>query len=504
MIKLAIQYLQATAERLPDKVALVDNGRSITFGRLWHDAVVLGDRLAEQLPLAGVPVVVDMPKSIEAVTAYAAIQLSGDIYVPFDPETPAGRRERMLSTLNEHHVLTHAPDGYRLDSTPLNVDAEPAEWAAACNRAQERLKPRTSLDPIYVIFTSGSTGTPKGVTISNAGVIDYIEWAARTYNVTEHEIITNQAPFFFDNSVLDLYLTFACGCTLHLLQKQQFMFLPAVVDYLRTHEVSFIYFVPSIFTNMVTLKLLANQPLPHLTKVLFSGEPMPLGTLKYLRRVLPQVLLSNLYGPTETSVDSIYWIFGDEVENLEAVPLGVACDNTRIVMIDENGEVSHTPDAVGEICVGGIGVALGYWNAPEVTRRAFIQNPEHGNYQDILYRTGDLGYRSSRDGLIYMVGRRDDQIKHMGHRIEPGEIETAINKLVNVTQSCVAYDHDGGRLVGFYTTADGNEVADLREQLARDLPPYMVPRVLQRVDMLPTTANGKVDKKALLAKVPTS
>ena len=356
---------------------------------------------------------------------------------------------------------------------------------------------RCGLDPLYVIFTSGSTGVPKGVTIANASVIDYIDWARRTYNVTETEVIGGQAPFYFDNSVLDLYLTFACGATLHLLDREQFLFLPSLIDYLRDHRIDFIFFVPSVLSNLAALKLLDDGPLPELRKVLFAGEAMPPSTLKYLREKLPHALLSNLYGPTEITVDCIYWIFGDVIDEQAPVPLGVPCENSQIVFLSDEGRLVGEPDTVAEICVGGIGVALGYWNDPERTRSVFIQNPEHDRYRQLIYRTGDLGYRSSKDGLIHMVGRKDDQIKHLGHRIEPGEIVSALNRVPGVVQSSVQYDAEKKAIVAFYCAAGGGEVRGLRQALSAALPPYMIPREFLPVDGIPFTPAGKVDRAAL-------
>ncbi len=461
MTRLAVELLYRTRERFPGKVAVVDRGREITFSALWEAAVELGFLLKETVSSKNVPIVINMDKSIQAVIAMIGVQLSGNIYIPFDEETPPKRRRRAYSSLGPFFVLDWEKNRYQLNGNPLELKGDgPGHPSAGARESVllEGLKARNSLDPLYIIFTSGSTGEPKGVAISNLAVIDYITWAAGIYQVDSDEIIGSQAPFHFDNSVLDLYLTFACGCTLHLLTKEHFLFLPSLMDYLREHAITFLFFVPSILANITSLKLLDRCALPALRKLLFAGEAMPVAILKELRRKLPDTLLSNLYGPTEITVDAIYWIFGKNLEDLTHVPLGVPCRNTRILILDEQEGVVERPDEVGEICVGGSGVALGYWNNPGKTARAFIQNPEHTHYREIVYKTGDLGYRSSKDGLIYMVGRRDDQIKHLGYRIELGEIESALNRLSEVVRSSVIYLQEERAIIAFYSSRAGGRI----------------------------------------------
>ena len=223
----------------------------------------------------------------------------------------------------------------------------------------QKLSTRKPEDPLYIMFTSGTTGTPKGVTISNASVIDYIDWAIETYKISEAEIIGNQAPLFFDNSVLDLYLTFAKGCTLHLLSKDVLRFPAEFGTYISTHNINFIFFVPSLLSNLVALEIFDSYDLSCLKKILFAGEAMPLKTLKLLKSGFPSALFSNLYGPTEVTVDAIYWIFDDKIENLEEIPLGKPCTNHRVLFLNEQEKQVTAQDEVAEICIIGAGVALG-------------------------------------------------------------------------------------------------------------------------------------------------
>jgi amino acid adenylation domain-containing protein len=498
MQTLAIEYLRNTARKFPERIAVVDNGREIRFAELWERAVSLAVALLDTEPRRNLPVLIDIPKSIEAVVALVAVQLTGNIYVPVDTATPPARKESMLGVLGAHGRLGWNGGAFTLnDRVPAAPQISGADsWPAA---VAARVSERNSTDPLYIIFTSGTTGTPKGVTIANASVIDYIDWAARTYDVTERDVIANQAPLFFDNSVLDLYLMMARGCTLHLLPNPVLMFPATLVEYLRDHSITFLFFVPSLLNSFASLDMMAQYSLPSLQKILFAGEVMPLPTLKYLRRHFPNALLSNLYGPTEITVDAIYWIAGDaaSLEELESVPLGRPCENSAILFVDENNVPVTAPDTMAEICVGGVGVGLGYWNNPAKSAEVFIQHPGHNSYRDIVYKTGDLGLVSSRDGLIYFGGRRDHQIKHQGYRIELGEIETALQSIPGLHQCCVLYDNDRREIVAFHSAAAGLDAARIQKELRRLLPAYMIPRRCLPVETFPLTPNGKVDRAAL-------
>ncbi len=491
MQQLAIEYLQKTKDQFPEKTAIIDSGQGITFSELWRSSISLAYWINAEFNILNQAISVNLPKSIDAIIALLAIQLSGNIYVPLDIETPPKRKRKILETLGSDLVLEHISGQFSLmGKNFLKHDTTDTDMEQS---VLNNLSSRKSIDPIYIIFTSGTTGTPKGVTISNASVIDYIDWAIETYSVTEAEIIGNQAPIFFDNSVLDLYLTFAKGCTLHLLSKEALRFPAEFGAYITTHKINFIFFVPSILTNLVALEIFKDYDLTCLKKILFAGEAMPINTLKLLNSNLSSAVLSNLYGPTEITVDAIYWIFGEDIETLEEVPLGTPCDNHRILFLDEQERLVTTKDELAEICIAGPGVALGYWNDPETTRQVFIPNP--GKKDEIIYKSGDMGYLSSKDNLIYMTGRKDNQFKHHGYRIEAEEIENALSPFV--LQSCVFYDYDKKRILAFYTGDKSKPLPSFRSLLSEALPQYMIPHSFHILNQFPTTPNGKVDRKAL-------
>ncbi len=492
MQQLAIEYLQKTKDQFPEKFAIIDSGQGITFSELWRSSISLAYWINAEFNILNQPISVNLPKSIDAIIALLAIQLSGNIYVPLDIETPPKRKSKIFKTLGCDWMLEHIAGQFSLAGKNfLKHDSADSDME---HSVLNNLSSRKSADPLYIIFTSGTTGTPKGVTISNASVIDYIDWASETYAIIETEIIGNQAPLFFDNSVLDLYLTFARGCTLHLLPREMFRFPARFGDYASSNKINFIFFVPSLLTHLIALKVFRDYDFNCLKKILFAGEAMPLNTLKLLKSELPSALLSNLYGPTEITVDAIYHIFGEDVEILQEVPLGKPCANHRVLFLDEQEKPVTSEGEVAEICIAGPGLALGYWNDPETTQEVFVSYPQQP--EGIIYKTGDMGYQSSKDGLIYMTGRKDNQFKHLGYRIEAGEIENALNKIEGVQQSCVHYDPEMKHIQAFYTT-DKLEPPPFLDSLSGILPQYMFPHSFHRLEKFPVTPNGKIDRKAV-------
>lgn len=495
---LAIDYLKTTVERYPDKTAIVDSGASVSFLQVWNRALHLARWISVRFPDRGLPVAIDLPKSIDAIIALVAVQLSGNIYAPLDPESPPGRKREIFKSLGEFLWLREEAGRITLNDEVYDEAPVQSENLAGLEQALlERLAHGADACPLYIMHTSGTTGRPKGVAISNASVIDYIEWAIETYAVSEAETIGSQAPLCFDNSTLDLYLCFFTGATLHLIPRDTLAFPPLLGEYLESIRINFIFWTPSLISNMLALKIWRSGEVPGLKKILFAGEAMPLSVLRQLRELFPDALLSNLYGPTEATVDTTYWIFGDELESLEATPIGKPCRNHRILLLDDAGHLIERADTPGEICIAGAGVALGYWNEPELTRQAFIANPEPGRCDEIIYKTGDMGYVSGKDALIYLTGRNDGQFKHQGHRIESGEIENALNALEGIAQSCVFYDADSKAIIACYMAVKGYEGPPQRADFKDRLPTYMFPRRFIKVETFPQTVNGKLDRKAL-------
>jgi acyl-coenzyme A synthetase/AMP-(fatty) acid ligase len=250
-----------------------------------------------------------------------------------------------------------------------------------------------------------------------------------------------------------------------------------------------------VLVNVANLKALDSVPCDGLKKILFAGEVMPARQLNYWRQRLPGALYANLYGPTEITVDCTYYIVDRAFQDDEAVPIGVACRNTDVLILNEQNRPAAVNEP-GELCVRGSSLALGYWNNPEQTAKAFTQNPLHSHYPELIYRTGDLVFRNER-GEIMFIGRKDFQIKHQGYRIELGEIETAVLALPEIENACVLYHQAKKEITLFFEAKVKLGPADIRPRLTERLPKYMFPTVFHQLDALPRNANGKIDRPVL-------
>lgn len=350
-------------------------------------------------------------------------------------------------------------------------------------------------DPLYVLFTSGSTGIPKGVIVCHRSVIDYADWVVKTFELNENTTFGNQTPFYFSMSVLDIFATIRSGATLYIIPKMLFSFPVKLLEFLKEKEVNTIYWVPSALSIVANLGALDVIKLPDLKKILFAGETMPTKQLNIWRRHVPDAVYANLFGPTEITDIGIYYIVDREFNDDEPIPIGVTCDNVDALVVDEDGQLIEECGKVGELLIRGSFLACGYYNNPEKTREAFIQNPLNKSYPETVYCTGDLVYWNENRELVY-VSRKDFQIKHMGNRIELGEIENAMSALEGVDMCCCLYNKESDQIVAVYSGS--LETKKLSQNLKKKLPRYMLPNVCYNRSSMPLNMNGKIDRKKLI------
>lgn len=481
MTKCALDWLDRAAERCPDAPALEDETSAMTWGQVRARSRRIGAWLACRVE-SGRPVAVCMEKRPLAVAAMLGALQAGCFYTIVDCAMPETRAALIFETLRPAAVLCDAGQEGRwraLGGDIPCIAAEAAEGEADALLAARR-RALIDTDLQYVLFTSGSTGVPKGVSIRHRSVVDFVDWAVDALRLDGACRLGNQAPLYFDNSVLDIFCAMKAGGCVHFIPRKYFMFPGRLMDYLEQKRIDTLFWVPSALSAPANAGVVRDGRPRGVKRVFFCGEVMPCRVLNLWRASLPEADYVNMYGPTEiTDVCAWYRVdrpFRDE----EALPIGYPCDNTRITLME------------GEICVSGTCLAAGYYNAPEKTAAAFVQRPDARGVPETMYRTGDLGAYNERGELMFL-GRRDSQIKHRGYRIELGEIECALLATEGVGAGCCLYRAEA--IVCFWAgEADEKQV---RNALRAALPKYMLPDEYRRLAALPMTMNGKIDRVLL-------
>lgn len=494
----AFEYLEQAARRWPQEAAFADEQDSLSFAQLLSRAQAIGTALlAHTAARPSAPVAVLSGRDVQTVAGFLGVLCAGHCYAAIDSAMPPARMRDILERLRPAALLcTDRSEALARDFSDLCPPVSVREAAQTAPRPDSLRAAREKVldaDPAYIIFTSGSTGRPKGILVAHRSLIDFTDWYAGMTGVTREDRLGNQAPFFFDLSVKDIYLTLKTGAATYILPKKCFSFPMLLVQALNEHRVTTLSWATSAFHMVANSGVFDKCRPTSLKRVLLGGEALQARQLNIWRRALPQVEYFNLYGPTEVTVDCTYYPICRRFEDTEPIPIGKPCANMDVLLLDEQGR--PVPDGeAGEICVRGTGLALGYYGEPERTARAFIQNPLNCVYPERLYRTGDMGMRDA-EGNILFLSRKDGQVKHLGYRIELGEIETALYGVGQVRQAVCLFHGERDKLVCCYQ----GEItpAALAQALKARLPRYMLPNIYHQLDEMPCTPNGKLDRVRL-------
>ncbi|NLK26762.1 MAG: amino acid adenylation domain-containing protein [Clostridiales bacterium] len=494
-----LEYLEQTVRKVPKKIAYADEKMGITFEEVFHQSRAIGTYLQEQGHYRE-PIVVFMGKHPRTIVTFYGVIYSGNYYVPIDDEMPRHRIELIFQSLHPKAVICDEETGKLLETFPYHGKVyfyEEMITSPINDKLLERTRDRQiDTDPIYIVFTSGSTGIPKGVVACHRSVIDYIENLSEVLQFNENTIFGSQTPLYVDACLKELYPTLKFGATTYLIPKTYFMFPLKLVEFLNEYKINTICWVVSALTMISAFGALEKEVPRYLHTIAFGSEVFPIKQFNRWKKHLPNTRFVNLYGPTEATGMSCYYEVNREFALDEVIPIGRPFNNTEIILLDENNQEAKFGE-VGEICIRGTSLTLGYYNNFEKTEEVFVQNPLNKAYPELIYRTGDLGKYNEQGELIF-VSRKDNQIKHMGHRIELGEIEIVANGMEKIKSACSLFDHDKKKIILYYV----GEVtpAQVATYLKEKLPRYMVPNVIEALETMPLTANGKIDRVLLKNK----
>ena len=498
--KIAMEHGSRTALLYP-------SGDRITYEALNERSNKIARALLQLGVRCGDIVCIFNLKSVDAFAAMLACLKIGAVYSNLDVTSPAQRIEKMLATCQPTLVLHEGDEADlpealgklpHLRGVGLASNSFADLIAQASGEGLEETDAVTGSDPAYIMFTSGSTGIPKGAVMSHSNVLNLIGWAQETFGVEPEDVFTNVNPVYFDNSVFDFYVSLFSGSVLCPIGPEITGRPKQLVECVNRLGCTVWFSVPSLLVYLLTMRALGEDDLPGIRTIVFGGEGFPKPKLRQLYELFGhRSQLVNVYGPTEcTCICSSYVIRERDFDDLhELAPLGHVSPNFdyRIDPLDQ--EASDC----GELLLLGPNVGLGYFNDREQTERSFVRDPSKRPFRCIAYRTGDL-VRKSPEGYLHFKGRVDNQIKHMGYRIELEEIEAAFGTLDYIDEVLVVYRRreDGlGQIIAFVSVS--SEVAE--KQILKDIkeivPPYMVPRKVNLMATLPKNRNGKVDRKRL-------
>jgi amino acid adenylation domain-containing protein len=500
--------LTESVRHFPQRNAVEEpGGRSLTYQQLATASDEVRDQLIRHGVKSGDRIGLYLEKSLASVTAIFGILKSGAAYVPVDPHAPAERNRYIFLNCSVRAVLTDPARGGKLKvegdeeafrrdldfATPdvLGTSVVLVEGVKAC-------APSPVGEPLaYILYTSGSTGKPKGVMHSHRTALSFIDWCSSEFKPLPDDRFSSHAPFHFDLSILDLFVSIKHGASVVLigeeLGKQPMRLAPMIAD----SKISVWYSTPSILRLLTEFGQLEKLDLSSLRLVLFAGEVFPMKHLAALHRLVLKPHYYNLYGPTETNVCTYFEADGRLIETQERpLPIGRVCSDDEAMVVDPSGHVVDQ-GAEGELLIAGGSVMLGYWDLKEQNERAFHVDSNGRSW----YRTGDI-VREQEGGLFIYLGRRDRMVKRRGFRVELGEIEVALNTHPDVAEAAVIArsDSDGQLSVEAFLAwgvAEEPSILQLKKYCSGVLPSYMVPDRFRFLPSLPKTSTDKVDYQKL-------
>jgi len=520
------KYLDATRRRCPGKVSIFDSNTSETFDSLYTQS----NQLANCLKYHGVGrtdrVIILLKRTCMPIIAIMGVLKADAIYVPVDHKSPLPRVKKIIEDCCPtaiicdseyiHDVLQISKGIIGLKaiivSDDKNIEDDYASiyhdvhlqiirWEEIHRESKEEPKYRNiDTDIAYILYTSGSTGNPKGVIITHLNIINYIEWAVECFHIKDEDTIFNTAQFHFDMSTFDIYCSMKTGASLCIALDSHLLFPIKLFEWMEKGKVTVWKSVSSLLVYIAKTGVLKKERIPLLKTIMFAGEVLPTKYLIKWMKAYPGKNYYNVYGPTEATGISMYY----PVERIpndvsEKIPIGKPCSNTEVVLLRDD-QIVTVAGEVGELCIRGSGLSIGYWNDKSKTERAFLHNPNTSFINDRIYRTGDIA-KLRADGNYEFVGRIDFQVKYMGYRIDLYEIENALLSFPAVNgvtvMLCDSVITELQELVAFIEVENGCNIKDVLYHISKMLPHYMIPKRIIKIDNIPLTSRGKTDRELI-------
>jgi amino acid adenylation domain-containing protein len=499
------EHVARHAAKRPDAEAVTDGAGRLSYRQLQGHAQAVARRLRAEGVRPGDAVLVCMKRSVWTIAALLGVLEAAAASVPLEPRTPAARRHEIIQGCRPAAVLCDAAQAEALAEDPelraLGASVLVVDGSHPAPPGELEPLPTVSSDALaYVLYTSGSTGRPKGVMLSHRNVDAYAGWAVERIGITARDRVLSTAPFYFDMSLFDIFCALQAGATLCVATERVLLFPKLLIRFAEAERVTVWKGVSSLLTYLSRTGALAPERMPTLRTVLFGGESLPPKYLRDWMLTFPDKVFYNFFGPTEGTGASLYHrVARAPGEDDASIPIGIPRENTPIYLLGTDGQ-PVAPGEVGELAIGGVCVAQGYLGDPERTARAFLDDPWQPGQR--IYLTGDLARRLD-DGTHLFVGRRDDQVKVMGYRLELGDIESALTTIPGVAEAgvLVAGPNRAGvdELVAYVVLTGRTDLALVRSALEARLPFYMLPRHIHPIDALPRSERGKLDRPGLQA-----